>query len=105
MAMSNRLVFCAAIAKKAAKTNHVVVVVSAPGGATDQLLNLIAAAKRHKPKSVSSLAGLTELEGATSGPFWPALSTPTYLRPFGTTVRHFLPQTAAILDRRSSSAT
>jgi aspartate kinase len=60
MATSESINLCAAIAKKAVRTNHVVVVVSALGGATDQLLNLIGAAKRQKPKLVA--AGLTELE-------------------------------------------
>ena len=60
MATAESIGLYAAIAKKAAKTSHVVVVVSALGGATDQLLSLIAAAKRHKSKLVS--AGLTELE-------------------------------------------
>src|SRR6516165_191901 len=50
----------AAIAAKAAKSNRVVVVVSALGGVTDRLLDLIALAKRHKPRLITN--GLKELE-------------------------------------------
>src|SRR5439155_3861074 len=50
----------AAIAVKAARSNRVVVVVSALGGVTDQLLQLIALAKRHKPRLITN--GLKELE-------------------------------------------
>jgi aspartate kinase len=51
---------CANIACKTAKTNRVVVVVSALGGVTDRLLDLISLAKRQKPKLIG--ASLQDLE-------------------------------------------
>jgi aspartate kinase len=60
MATSDSIGRCAAISKKAARSNRVVVVVSALGGATDTLLELISLAKRQKPKLIAT--GLTELE-------------------------------------------
>src|SRR3954464_8733943 len=60
MATADSIGRCAAISKKAARSSRVVVVVSALGGATDTLLELIALAKRQKPKLIGS--GLTELE-------------------------------------------